>query len=404
MGTGSVMLLVLTAPVALALTVFVAQILLASAGRRHGDDAGAPRERGAAPAAPPVRIAVVIPAHDEERGIARTLASIRPQLHDGDRLLVVADNCADATAQVARDHGAAVVERHHASQRGKGFALAFGIDALRDDPPGLVIFVDADCDVAAGAIAALAHATTRSGRPAQARYLMLHPAGASLPRRLAQFAWRVRNWARPAGWHRIGAPCQLMGSGMCFRWETLRDAPLANGSLVEDMQLGIDLAHRGLPPVFCPEALVTSAFPASDTASRTQRTRWEHGHLEVIVRSALPLLGRGVSGGDARLVLMALDLLVPPLALLAASLACLLLLSMALAWLTHSTALAWTEGTLTLLFAGAVLQARRAYGQDLVSLAELATVPAYIARKLPMYARFLTKRQQRWVRTERDGS
>jgi hypothetical protein len=83
---------------------------------------------------------------------------------------------------------------------------------------------------------------TRTGRPVQALYLMLAPADAGLARRLAQFAWRVRNWARPAGWHRLGLPCQLMGTGMAFSWDMLRDAPLANASIVEDMKLGIDLA------------------------------------------------------------------------------------------------------------------------------------------------------------------
>lgn len=390
----SVLLLVVTAPVALASGVFALQILLGSSKRSGKIDAIPVRPTGA--------IAVVVPAHDEERGIARTLLSIRAQLRSGDRLVVVADNCADATASVARDHGATVIERTHATLRGKGFALAAGIDALRGDPPAIVVLVDADCELAPGAVDALARATTHAGRPSQARYLMLHPEGASLPKRLAQFAWRVRNWARPAGWHRIGAPCQLMGSGMCFRWETLRDAPIANDSIVEDMRLGIDLALMGQPPVFCPEALVTSMFPDSAAASKTQRMRWEHGHLEMIARSALPLLWQGLRRRDKHLVLMALDLLVPPLALLGALLTSLFLASLGLAWITHATEAAWMNGALVALFLAAALQSRRAYGRDLVDLVELAAIPAYIARKLPMYGRFVTKRQRGWVRTDRD--
>jgi cellulose synthase/poly-beta-1,6-N-acetylglucosamine synthase-like glycosyltransferase len=57
------------------------------------------------------RVAVLVPAHDEASVIRATLASITPQLAAGDRLLVVADNCSDDTATLARQAGAQVVER-----------------------------------------------------------------------------------------------------------------------------------------------------------------------------------------------------------------------------------------------------------------------------------------------------
>ncbi len=69
------------------------------------------------------QVAVLVPAHDEASIIGATLASIAPQLRPGDRLLVVADNCTDDTAQLAREAGAEVVERHDARLRGKGYAL-----------------------------------------------------------------------------------------------------------------------------------------------------------------------------------------------------------------------------------------------------------------------------------------
>src|SRR5262245_25842959 len=56
--------------------------------------------------------AVLVPAHDEEAVLGHTLADLRPQLRPGDRLVVIADNCTDGTALVARAAGADVVERH----------------------------------------------------------------------------------------------------------------------------------------------------------------------------------------------------------------------------------------------------------------------------------------------------
>src|SRR3954468_13749647 len=82
-----------------------------------------PRRRAAAADGPRPRCAVLVPAHDEEAGIARTLGDLLPQLGPGDRLVVVADNCADGTAAVARGAGAEVLERTDPDHRGKGYAL-----------------------------------------------------------------------------------------------------------------------------------------------------------------------------------------------------------------------------------------------------------------------------------------
>ena len=386
---------VLGVPLFVAVAVFAAQ-MAAQAGRGRRADAGAP---GAAAARGSV--AILVPAHNEEDGIAQTLATLVPQLAAGDRVLVVADNCADATADRARAAGAEVVERFHASDRGKGFALAFGVDHLRADPPAAVLIVDADCELAPGSLEVLAAELQRTQRPVQALYLMTAPADAGLARRLAQFAWRVRNWARPAGWHQLGLPCQLMGTGMAFSWDMLRNAPLANASIVEDMKLGIELAKTGRAPVFCERALVTSAFPDSAAASTTQRTRWEHGHLEMILREVPAMLARAVARGDRRLLGLALDLAVPPLALLAGLLALDAGLALAAWGCGAGIAPVVAAGALLGAFLLAVLTAWFARGRDLVRFTELMSVPWYIAAKLPVYLRFIVRRQRAWVRTDR---
>ena len=349
------------------------------------------------------RLAVLVPAHDEATGIAATLQSVLPQLHSGDRVLVVADNCSDDTAAIARALGASVVERAHATDRGKGFALAFGVEAMRADPPGLVVILDADCLLAPGALDALAHQVVASDRPVQALYLMDAAPGAGLARRIAQFAWRVRNWVRPAGWKRCGLPCQLMGTGMAFTWPMLRDANLANASIVEDMKLGIDLAMAGQAPIFCPQALVTSVFPESAAATQTQRTRWEHGHLEMILREVPKLLAGALRQRDAQLLGMALDLCVPPLALLAALLVGGVLAAAAVSWWIGDATVGLVYGLLLVGFGSAILIAWHVRGREIVRFSELLSIPLYIAVKLPVYFRFIFKRERRWVRTDRDA-
>ncbi len=386
---------VASVPLAIAVGVFALQVAAQATARR----AVAPAAD--APATPRGPLVLLVPAHDEEDGIAQTLATLLPQLAPGDRVLVVADNCSDATAARARAAGAEVVERTHATDRGKGFALAFGVEQLRADPPWAVVIVDADCELAPGALRRLAAALERTRRPVQALYLMLAAPDAGLARRLAQFAWRVRNWTRPAGWHRLGLPCQLMGTGMAFTWDMLRDARLANASIVEDMKLGIELAKARQAPVFCESALVTSRFPDSAAATTTQRTRWEHGHLEMILREVPPMVARAVAGGDARLLGLALDLSVPPLALLAGLLVVDAALALAAGLAGAGAAPLWLAGGLCSTFLAAVLAAWAVQGRDLVRLRELMSVPWYIAAKLPVYLRFVVKRQRAWVRTDR---
>jgi cellulose synthase/poly-beta-1,6-N-acetylglucosamine synthase-like glycosyltransferase len=386
----------LAALAALPVLVLSAQVLLAHGGRR-AQAATAPRRAGA-------DVAVLIPAHNEAAGIGATLRCLQAQLRAGDRVLVVADNCDDDTAAVARRAGAEVIERTDTQQRGKGFALDFGVRHLSARPPAMVLIVDADCLLDAGALETVVSSCDGSGRPVQALYEMNAPAGAGLRARVSAFAWRVRNRVRPLGWWVVGAPCQLMGTGMAFPWALLRDAPLASGHIAEDVQLGADLALRGQPPLFAPQARVTSQFPASDDAAASQRKRWEHGNLSLMFAHGPRLFAAGLGRADARLLAMAADLMVPPLALLMQLQLGLALIGAAAWWFGASALpLLISTGALALLVL-AILAAWRLAGRDIIALSELLlTAPAYALRKLPMYAAFLWKRQSTWVRAKREG-
>src|SRR5262249_40924710 len=150
--------------------------------------------------------------------------------------------------------GATVVERRDPVRRGKGFALDFGIRFLEAAPPEVVVFVDADCAVEAGAIDRLVHESAAGQCPTQAAYLMTLPPHPGLGARVSRFAFLYKNVVRPSGLASLGLPCLLTGTGMAMPWAAVRDAPLASGNIVEDMQLGLDLAVAGHLPRFCPEA------------------------------------------------------------------------------------------------------------------------------------------------------
>lgn len=372
--------------------VFFVQVLLACLPARSR-----PMGNSARP-----RVAVLVPAHDEASIIRATLATIAPQLLEGDRLLVVADNCTDDTARLAREAGAEVVERHDALLRGKGYALDFGVRYLAQQPPEVVIVVDADCQVSEGAIERLARRYREVERPVQALYLMRAPAGAGLKVQVAEFAWRVKNLVRPRGWARLGLPCQLMGAGMAFGWHDLALIELANGHLVEDVKLGLDLCQQGKPPVFCPEALVTSQFPASQHGLNSQRTRWEHGHLGLMLADAPKRVQAALAQGNGSLLAMTLDLMVPPLALLVLTLIGLNLVTWLAFLLFGLVAPACIAITALGMLGLAVLLAWARFCRELIPFSVLLYAPFYAARKIPLYLGFLIRRQVEWVRSKRD--
>jgi cellulose synthase/poly-beta-1,6-N-acetylglucosamine synthase-like glycosyltransferase len=370
------LLLVFAALLLVPVSVLLVQVVAALPAHR-------PRALPEARRAP---LAVLVPAHNEAGGIAHALRSIASQLAAGDRIVVVADNCSDDTAAIAARAGASVIARHDRDRRGKPYALDFGIRHLERNPPEVVVIVDADCTLEPGALERLARLCVEAGRPVQALYLMRGPRA-----RLAEFAWRVNNQVRAFGSLRLGWPCLLTGSGMAFPWSIIRDAQLASGHLAEDLQLTVDLVRAGACPVFCPEACVTSEFASGD-GLRAQRTRWEHGHLALLLSEVPGLLLQALARREPKLAALALDLGVPPLALL----------SLAALALCAALPLSALLGLPAALLGAAVLLAWSRYARD-IPLASLACAPLYALEKLPLYSRFLVKRQVEWVRSRREG-
>lgn len=348
------------------------------------------------------KVAILVPAHNEEIELAATLASLTPQLRSQDRLVVIADNCTDSTAEIARRCDAIVLERQNLVQRGKGYALDYGLRFLADEPPDVVIVIDADCRVEAGTIASLTQAVIKTSRPTQATYLMAKPAKPTAKHSVSAFAFKVKNLVRPLGLLQLGLPCLLMGTGMAFPWAAIQSVNLATGHLVEDMKLGVDLTIAGCPPIYCPEARVTGALPQQQSATESQRTRWEHGHLQSILVYVPALVKAAVQQRSIDAMALALELSVPPLSLFVIS--WMGVSAIAIAWSILSGV--WTAGigaiAAGICLAGTVLTAWIKFGREDLPLKELLVIPFYILWKIPLYFRFLVRPQQAWVRTERD--
>jgi glycosyltransferase involved in cell wall biosynthesis len=356
----------------------------------------------AIPGAVSHRTTVVIPAHNEGSGILPTIHDIQAQLGPSDSILLVADNCTDDTAAIVRAAGVEVAVRADPMRRGKGYALEFGVRQLCLNPPDVVVIMDADCRLGENALRCMSERAMASGRPVQSLYLMLAPENAPPGKGVNLFTWRVRNWIRPIGLGLFGLPTQLFGTGMAFPFSLLKDRDLGNSRLAEDCALGIALASAGHPPLFVSEARVHSHFPVSQAGSESQRQRWEKGHLENIVDLVPGALARSWRDRNLGLAALAIDMAVPPLALLVLVTAlCAVLGGIACMLGASSVALAIPLLSVLLVVLGTALAWRTA-GRDVLPLSELLRLPLHAIRKLGFYHGIASgKASSSWIRTDR---
>ena len=385
---------IIAIPVSVFVVEIIAALILPKRRLAHGDR-DIPRQQ----------ICVLVPAHNESIGLRATLDDITAQLQPTDRLLVVADNCVDDTAAIARAAGATVIERHEPTRVGKGYALDYGLKTLNRDPPGIVIVIDADCRLGPGTIECLALTCASTNRPAQALDLMTAPDEFSVNYRVAEFAWRVKNWARPLGLSALGLPCQLMGTGMAFPWEVIRSANLASGSIVEDLKLGLDLTEQGAGPLFCPSAVVKSQFPISAEGAKTQRKRWEEGHVRMIFAKFSSYLFSAITRRNLGLLALTLDLAVPPLSLLIMLLAIVFFFAALASFFGIPVSALIISGVCLATLGSTVFLSWLKWGRDVLPPSEMVSVVSYLFAKLPLYHRILSRSvDPQWIRTDRKKS
>jgi cellulose synthase/poly-beta-1,6-N-acetylglucosamine synthase-like glycosyltransferase len=371
-------------------------VLTVASSRTAPPSAGAPR----------TRFDVIVPAHDEEAGIAATVRSLLAVEYPESlrRVVVVADNCTDGTAERARQAGATVLERQDATRRGKGYALDHAFQwSLAAGRADALVVVDADTDVSPNLLRAFA-ARVEGGAPAvQAAYGVRNPDD-SWRTRLMAVALALVNTLRSLGRERLRLSVGLKGNGMCFSAAVLREVPHHAFSIVEDLEYGIRLGRAGHRVHFAAEARVLGDMAAGGEAAAIQRRRWEGGRKLLVKEQGWPLLRAGLARRDPVLVDLALDLLVPPLASVAVAALAGAALSLALSWMAgRVVAPAWAFlGGLAAIVAY-VARGWWISGTGLRGLAGLLAAPAYVAWKLVLAFRSRGAGRQAWVRTPRDG-
>lgn len=236
------------------------------------------------------RFAIIISARNEETVIGQLIESIMNQNYPADKLdtFVIADNCTDATAQVARDAGANVFERFNTELVGKGYALDWLFDIIRKDYAdrqydGYLVF-DADNLLDPNFVLEMnktfshGYRVVTSYRNSKNFGSNWVAAGSSL--------WFLRearflNNARME----LGTSCAISGTGFLIHADIIeRNGGWIHHLLTEDIEFTVDSVIQGEKIGYCGTAVLYDEQPTLFKQFYVQRLRWAKGFYQVFAK------------------------------------------------------------------------------------------------------------------------
>jgi cellulose synthase/poly-beta-1,6-N-acetylglucosamine synthase-like glycosyltransferase len=253
---------------------------------------GLRKRKGRPPLAPQSRFAILVPAHDEEKVIAKTVESLLAVDYPGSlfEVFVVADNCTDATAERAREAGACVLERRDEEKRGKPYAVAWAMErVLAESEFDALVMLDADNVVSANLLREFNSRLLRGEKVIQAYLDTKNPDDTWITWMYAISYWITARYVQLAH-SQAGLPCQLGGTGYCIDAKTLSMYGWDVTSLTDDLEYTMRMVVHGIYPTWAHDAIVYDEKPLTMKASWRQRVRWMQGHWDVAARYTWPLL------------------------------------------------------------------------------------------------------------------
>lgn len=354
------------------------------------------------------RFAIVVPAHNEEKMIAKTIYSLFGLIYSKNRydLIVVADNCSDNTAKIARSLGVTVLERNNEGQRGKGYALRWAFDRILESSvqyDAIVVF-DSDSLVSGNFLEVMNYYLEEGSEVIQSNDLVL-PRPGVWSIETTRIGFLLYNYVKPMGRKAAGFNMGLRGNGMCFSTALLRRIPWQAWSLTEDFEYGLILMLKGIRIDFAPEAHVWAQMPLQASNAESQRARWEMGRYSIIRKYSGRFFTETIRRKSLRYFDVLIELVTPPFVNMMIVVLFFTLMSLLLAlfgWLSTGFFWAWT-GLVMLgflyLFLGLWL-----CGADRDLYRSLLYIPIYVLWKMKLYVKtMISGREMNWIRTTRDS-
>jgi len=355
------------------------------------------------------KFALIVPAHNEEKIIGKTIYSLSGLVYPKNKysIFVVADNCTDNTAELARSLGAIVLERTNKKEKGKGYALRWAFDKISryKEAYDAVLVVDADSLISGNYLEVMNYYLDRGSRVIQSSDLVL-PEPGNWSIEATRIGFLLHNYVKPLGRKVLNFNMGLRGNGMCFATDVLKEVPWKAWSLTEDLEYGLILMLHGIKIDFAPEATVLAQMPVEAKNAESQRSRWELGRFQIIRMYTGKFLGKALKKRSASFFDVFIDLITPPFV----NMMMLVLISLTAVfglWLLGFA------GGLHLILWGLLAVLGLAYfftgmyvaGADKDLYKSLFRLPVYIIWKIKVYVKAYKKgKEVNWVRTERDNS
>lgn len=245
---------------------------------------------------PKKSFALIVAAHNEEKVIANIVENLKnlkypKELFD---VFVIADNCTDNTAEIARNAGALVYERFNKVDVGKGYALRWMFDIIfeMDKKYDAISVFDADNLASKNYLQRMNDMLCNGHKAIQAYLDCKNPYDSWITLTNSIMYWstnRMFNQSR----HNLNMWCTIGGTGFTLDIDVLKQIPWDATCLAEDLEYTVKLTLADIRVSWCSDAAIYDEKPITFMQSWNQRKRWMQGHIDVFSRFFTKLMKKG---------------------------------------------------------------------------------------------------------------
>jgi len=250
---------------------------------------------------PQKKFAVVVAAHNEELVIEHVVDSLNDldypkNLYD---IFVIADNCTDNTAKLARLRGARVFERFNSKEKGKGYALEwmFNIIFKMEKKYDAIAIFDADNVVSRNFLKEMNDKLCQGYKVVQGFIDSKNPYDSWITASYSIAFWTSNRMFQLAK-SNIGLSNQIGGTGFCVDTDVLKRLGWGATCLTEDLEFTCKLVLNGEKVGWAHDAVVYDEKPLTLKQSWRQRKRWMQGFTDVSGRFFFKLILKGIRDFD----------------------------------------------------------------------------------------------------------
>lgn len=240
------------------------------------------------------RFMAIIPAHNEEKVVGNLIASLKRQnypkeLYD---IYVIADNCTDNTAKVAKEAGAIVYERFDEEHKTKGYALNWFLKQKIEEnaPYDAFCIFDADNIVDENFIKNMNKKLCQGEEVVQGYRDIKNPTDSWITAGYAIFYWTMNRFYHLARYN-LGLSPLINGTGFMVKFDIIKPTGWDTNTLTEDIEFSLKTIISGKKLGWATDAIVYDEQPVGFKQSWSQRSRWTVGHIQCLKEYTIPLAG-----------------------------------------------------------------------------------------------------------------